>query len=130
MTCEKFNPMKTEEDRCKDCGELKIRHERPSIDQIKLEDVFSAYSGKDGRCACGCSGTYYYASKHQKEASKDRGYPIKAEEISNQQVSRIFNIIKSSPDSKVGGGTLPGFLFHASTVIGSRRYTIYFPSKS
>jgi len=32
--------------------------------KIKIETVASVYSGKAGRCCCGCSGNHRYASAH------------------------------------------------------------------
>lgn len=32
------------------------------LSSLSVEDLDSAYIGKTGRCACGCSGTYYRKS--------------------------------------------------------------------
>lgn len=93
------------------------------IDQIKLEDVKSVYSGKDGHCCCGCSGNHRYASAHAARAGKERGYAIDAHEINDKQVRRVFHILKEhSADAEYS--TFVGSA-HASVVIGARLYIVY-----
>lgn len=63
---------------------------------IKKEQVRSVYSGKAGRCCCGCSGKHYYNSKFIGEAEKDRGYKIDKEEINDNMISRAVNILNNA----------------------------------
>jgi hypothetical protein len=59
--------------------------------QININDVMSVYSGENGMCCCGCAGKHTYASKYRKIASKDRGYRVDDEEISDRTVKLIVN---------------------------------------
>ena len=58
---------------------------------LTLDNVASVYSGKAGRCCCGCSGKHTYASALRAEASKSRGYEVRDEEINDRTVRMIFN---------------------------------------
>ena len=58
---------------------------------LTLDNVASVYSGKVGRCCCGCSGKHTYASALRDEASKSRGYEVRDEEINDRTVKMIFN---------------------------------------
>lgn len=55
---------------------------------IQQDDVLSVYSGKPG-CACGCRGKYSYASKLVAEASKNRGYKVTPDEVSDKNIKRM-----------------------------------------
>lgn len=57
---------------------------------ITLDKVASAYSGKVG-CMCGCNGDYSYPSDYVDEASKDRGYAVHADEVSDRRVKTRVN---------------------------------------
>lgn len=60
---------------------------------LTLDNVASVYSGKVGRCCCGCSGKHTYASALRDEAGKSRGYEVRDEEINDRTVKMIFNKI-------------------------------------
>jgi hypothetical protein len=57
---------------------------------ISLDKVASAYSGKVG-CICGCNGDYAYPSDWVDQAGKDRGYALRAEEVSDRLVKNRVN---------------------------------------
>lgn len=61
--------------------------------EVQLNDVQSVYSGKDGKCCCGCSGNRWYAFEHREAASASHGYDI-SDRINNAQVARVFNLLK------------------------------------
>lgn len=61
---------------------------------FNLENVASVYSGKNGKCCCGCAGKHRYASAHREWASHDRGYQISDDEVSDRSVMMIANKIK------------------------------------
>lgn len=63
---------------------------------LTIDDVRSVYSGKAGKCCCGCAGKHSYNPAHVKEATKDRGYSIDENEINARQVKRVLNIIKAN----------------------------------
>ena len=87
--------------------------------KIELSKVMSVYSGRDGKCCCGCAGTHSYASIHREAASKDRGYEVTDEDISDRNVSRIVKKMNRSNDVDVSGD-------HASLVVENRLYVAYF----
>jgi hypothetical protein len=69
---------------------------------ITIDTVKSVYSGKDGKCCCGCAG------KHSED---------------QKQKTRIINIInKAAPEAveRDDNGV------YAATVIGNRVYIAYF----
>lgn len=64
---------------------------------IALEKVSSVYSGKNGKCCCGCSGKHSYASQHREFASSRRGYNVTDKEISDRSVKTIVNKMNNYP---------------------------------
>jgi hypothetical protein len=98
--------------------------------QININNVMSVYSGKNGRCCCGCSGKHTYASQYHAIASKDRGYKVDEDEISDRTVKMIVNRMNkllsetnAKPEYK---STLKDF---ASIVNGERLYIAYYLPK-
>jgi hypothetical protein len=73
-------------------------------EQVTLDRVFTAYNGKVG-CMCGCNGNYAYASQHAELASKDRGYEVTEDEISDNKIKRRFNTIKKFEGEYIVGET-------------------------
>jgi hypothetical protein len=59
------------------------------------DNVFKVYSGRRG-CMCGCIGNYRYASHHVEYGSKERGYGVSEDEVSDRQVSRVVNKINAN----------------------------------
>jgi hypothetical protein len=92
------------------------RIDKPSID---IEKVYAVYSGKPGRCMCGCAGKYSYASKYQEFAGKNRGYSVDDDEVNDRTV-RMF--VKKVSESD-GVNVLKGYIY--SVTIGNRLYAIY-----
>lgn len=70
---------------------------------ISIENVKQVYSGKDGKCCCGCSGTH----------STD-----------DKQKTRIVNILNKA--AKAGNLMDTVDDTYAATVIGKRLYVAYF----
>ncbi len=105
---------------------------------VTVAQVMSVYSGKKGRCYCGCSGNHRYASAHREAASKDRGYDVGDDEVSDREVKRVLNIVKKnfSVPEDVTPGNEPyhdgedGFVSHFTAEVGERSYTIYMLPKS
>jgi hypothetical protein len=65
---------------------------------IAIDTIKQVYSGKDGKCCCGCAG------KHSTD---------------QKQKTRIVNILNKDENTKVEET-------YAFTVIGSRLYVAYF----
>lgn len=85
--------------------------------------VRSVYSGKAGKCMCGCAGKHSYNPAHQAEGSKARGYAVGEEELSAAQVTRVLRVIQSEAaqgraEFDIGGEWI-------SARIGNRDYTAY-----
>ncbi len=89
------------------------------LKDLTVSDVRSVYSGKKGKCCCGCSGTYYYNSSYQEEESKRRGYPIDDEEVSDKMVNKVLRKLQTDGENTVKGGN------NYSMVIGQRLYIVY-----
>lgn len=63
---------------------------------LDLSKVSSVYSGAQGKCCCGCSGKHSYASQHREWASKNRGYAIDDDQISDRSVKIITGKINKA----------------------------------
>jgi hypothetical protein len=84
----------------------------------KIEDVASVYSGKRGKCMCGCAGKHRYASAHRAWSEKQRGYSISDDEVSDKSVKIIFN--------KVLGADFKAEDKYIYAEVGDRSYVVYF----
>lgn len=91
--------------------------------KIEVKDVMSVYSGKEG-CACGCNGKYFTAKAHQAVASKDRGYEVTDDEISDSMIKKVTNLMNNTPDNQVEKNS-----DWFSMMVGQRVYTLYFVPK-
>lgn len=80
-----------------------------------LSSVASVYSGKNGRCCCGCSGKYRYARAHRDWSSKNRGYAVDDEDVSDRSVAMIVRKINAAECRERAGRQV-------CAVIGDRLY--------
>lgn len=87
------------------------------LDELRPSDVLKAYSGKAGRCCCGCSGTYYYNSARIDEGSKERGYKVDADDVNDLQLKRVLRLVQADCDDC-------GSNYFAARV-GKRLYIVY-----
>jgi acyl-CoA hydrolase len=71
------------------------------MEAIDITKVTSVYSGKDGKCCCGCSGKHYEAS-------------------SEKMVRKVVKLINSDLDRAEQGSN------DVSLVVGDRIYIAYF----
>jgi hypothetical protein len=85
--------------------------------RINLSSVQSVYSGKAGKCCCGCAGKHTYASATREQAGKDCGYVITDDEVSDKTVKLIVGKLQAL-DFEVCGGYV-----HATD--GGRLYIAY-----
>jgi len=66
------------------------------MNQITVDQVVSVYSGKANKCACGCSGTYRYASAYRDQGIQLRGYAIDADEVNDRQVAKVVGLLNAN----------------------------------
>jgi hypothetical protein len=109
---------------------------------VTLDQVMRVYSGKIGKCYCGCSGNYWCASAHREVAGKDRGYPISDDEINDRMVKRVLKIVKENfsydretcregmEPYNLQGEAGNKFVTHFTAEVGNRSYTVYLLPKS
>lgn len=62
--------------------------------------IASVYSGKAGKCCCGCSGKHYYAEAVKGDGKAIRGYEIDADEISDKMITKVVNILNTTQGAK------------------------------
>jgi hypothetical protein len=91
---------------------------------ISQRDVQSVYSGRPG-CCCGCRGKHTYASATYKDAAKQRGYPIDANEVNDATVKLILNRMMSMAANREDAAVsvTPRYV---SVEIVNRLYIAYF----
>jgi hypothetical protein len=88
------------------------------IRNLLTSEVLSVYSGKDGKCCCGCAGKYSYNSLHIAAGSKNRGYEVTRDEVNDRMICKVLNIVASAENIKIGDNNI-------STVVGNRLYIVY-----
>jgi hypothetical protein len=94
-----------------------------TVKTIKAAAVGHVYSGKDGKCCCGCSGKHRYASHAVETQSKRRGYEVTPAEVNDAQIAKVVKILN---DPATGPFTFDGdYEPHAYKVVGSRLYIAY-----
>ncbi len=99
---------------------------------IDLTKVASVYSGKAGKCCCGCAGKHTVASEHRDWVGKDRGYEVSDDEINDRTVKLIVNKIEAALNGEVEAEdidtdkTTHGQYFSAT--VGNRLYIAYLKS--
>lgn len=86
---------------------------------LKSEQVPHVYSGRAGRCCCGCSGKHRYHSKHIAAENARRGYNIDAEEVNDRQVARVLAILQERVREAVFGNN------NVSVTVDERLYVVY-----
>lgn len=89
------------------------------MEPIKIEQVSSVYSGRDGKCCCGCSGKHRYASAHREWAGENRGYKVSDEDVSDRSVKLLVNKM----NAHLGVAYCEGD--HYVLVLGQRLYLAY-----
>ncbi len=94
-----------------------------ALTAFSKETTVSVYSGKDGKCCCGCAGTHRYNSRLVATASANRGYEVSADEINDAQVTRVLRTIAEG----AAGGLEFGDRYVARSVNG-RLFIAYLAS--
>lgn len=72
--------------------------ERLALKRMVVADVLQVYSGKPGKCCCGCAGNHRYNSAYVAEASAYRGYEVSADEVNDRQVAKVLALLQANPD--------------------------------
>ena len=86
---------------------------------IKYEQVLSVYSGRDGKCCCGCAGKHSYNPDFTEEAGKNRGYKIEQDEVNKTMVNKVIRLINEAKELEFDQSDFK------SIVIGNRLYIAY-----
>ena len=92
---------------------------------FSITEVSSVYSGKRGRCCCGCAGKHTYSEQHQSWAGKNRGYKVSDEEVNDRVVTMMVNKV----DRFVRSGQAEDVTMsdsHFGVDVGNRTYVLYF----
>lgn len=63
-----------------------------------MKTILSVYSGKSGKCCCGCSGKHTYVKALQTFAGKYRGYKVNDNECNDRTIKVISNKVLKSAD--------------------------------
>jgi hypothetical protein len=66
------------------------------VNQLQVADVASVYSGKNGRCCCGCSGKYSYNPAWSDFSSESRGYALHQDEFNVTMVKKVLRLLKEN----------------------------------
>jgi hypothetical protein len=92
-----------------------------TLAMLTVSDVLHVYSGKPGKCACGCSGNHRYASAFRAEASKRRGYEVSDDEVNDRQVAKVLKLVQgaAAETSSDAGDS------YFSAVVDGRLYVVY-----
>lgn len=69
--------------------------EKEHLARLTPDDLFSVYSGKPGKCCCGCAGNHRYWRAHRIAAGKHRGYEVDEEDINDRQVARVLKLLQN-----------------------------------
>lgn len=93
--------------------------------KLQISEVKRVYSGRSGKCMCGCSGIWRYSKDKVEQGSKDRGYEVGQDEVNDGFVKRVVTKLKLNA-SKVEFGE--GFTDEKHFVLteDGRDYVVYF----
>lgn len=87
--------------------------------RVDIARVMKVYSGRKGKCMCGCAGRYRCASALRAEAQASRGYAFDDNEVSDQAVARVVKILNEDPRTVIEPD-------HAWVDQGNMSYVAYF----
>lgn len=92
--------------------------------KIDLSKVMTVYSGKDGKCCCGCSGKHTVASAFAAAHEATHGYACRPEDVSDRTVKTIVGKMERAVET--GAGVLEDCDDSmVSVVVGGRLYIAY-----
>ena len=90
-----------------------------TLSNARVEDILDVYSGRDGKCCCGCSGKYSYNSKRVEEGSRERGYRLDPEECNDRMIAKVLKLMKANLDQVEVLSPQ-----HFTLVVGTRLYML------
>jgi hypothetical protein len=90
-----------------------------SILKLTTDDILSAYSGKAGKCCCGCAGSHRYNPRYRELGNQRRGYDLQDKDVNLAQVKAVLKKVQAN----VEGAELDGD--HVHVTVGSRIYIVY-----
>lgn len=98
-----------------------------NIQSLVTRDVQTAYSGKAGKCACGCAGKHWVNPIHLAAATIDRGYQYDDEQIDAGQVTKILRLLQAAHAEYPGAVVIDQFAGETivSVDVGKRAYVLY-----
>jgi hypothetical protein len=98
------------------------------IIMLDRDKIASVYSGKAGRCCCGCAGKHFTASQHRSWEGRNRGYKVRDEEVSDRMVKKVWGILVSNAEiaTPIKAGPISTY---TSVTIGNRLYIAYLRTK-
>ena len=67
-----------------------------ALSAFTKETTVSVYSGKNGKCCCGCSGNHRLNSRHYAVGDTRHGYAVTADEINDAQITRVLRTITAA----------------------------------
>lgn len=90
-----------------------------AIKDITFDDIKSVYSGRNGKCCCGCAGKHYYSTGSRHLAPTYYGDDLP---VSNRMVTRVLNLMREvGAEPKRGLGKE----YYFERVDGNRLYLLY-----
>ncbi len=86
------------------------------LQNVTPSQVAKVYTGKAGRCCCGCAGRYFYAADQAAEAEQRGGT------VNPAQVTRVLRLLQAETATEVEDGLSEVLL---SCTVGSRLYVAF-----
>ena len=96
--------------------------EQTLLENLMPQDLFSVYSGKNGRCCCGCSGKHTYLTVNRVAAGLNRGYKVDDDELGDRTVK---NVLRRLQRAHASGEEVNAGDNHFALVAGQRLRVVY-----
>ena len=90
---------------------------------VTSDDVMSVYSGKPGKCCCGCSGAHRYNPVHRAEL-RARGYMLDDKSVNGAQVLKVLRLVQAA-DAE-GKAEYDDDDAYVSAEVAAKLYIVYF----
>jgi len=93
--------------------------QRLALARLVPADLFGVYSGKNGKCCCGCAGNHRYVAANREAAGLHRGYAVSDDEVNDRQVAKVLGLLKANVEE------VQQDYDHFALVVGERLYVAY-----